>query len=184
MKLFNISVLMSCIMILFSGCGENSDNPTKVQRDVFAMDTYMSLTAYGNRADTALDGAENEIRHLESLLAVNSEKSDVWQINHSESRSVQVADETAEIISSAIEYGDSTGTLDITIYPVLREWGFTTGEYQIPDSAALDRLLENVDYTNIQLDGNRVSVPENYMIDLGAVANMSAEVISDSLSAS
>ncbi|MCM1133790.1 MAG: FAD:protein FMN transferase [Ruminococcus flavefaciens] len=170
MKLKNFSALGAGLLILLAGCGGKPDNSAKEQRDVFAMDTYMSLTAYGGNAVNALDKATERITELESLLAVNSEESDVWRINHSGGNTVQVSDDTAEIIASAIEYGDSTGTLDITVYPVLREWGFTTGDYKIPADETLAELLEYVDYSAIQLDGNDITLPENYMIDLGAVA--------------
>lgn len=173
MNFKKISASGVCLIIFLAGCGEKNEkqnNPEKVQRDVFAMDTYMSLTAYGDNAEAALNKASKRITELESLLAVNSENSDVWKINNSNGNTVQISNDTAEIISSAIEYGDSTGTLDITIYPVLREWGFTTKEYKIPDADRLSELLENVDYSNIKLDGNNISIPENYMIDLGAVA--------------
>lgn len=173
MKLFKIPALMTSILIFLTGCGEKTDNSSfavKKQRDVFAMDTYMSLTAYGDNADNALDKAADRITELESLLSVSSENSDIWRINNSDGNSVEISDDTAEIIGSAIEYGDKTGTLDITIYPVLKEWGFTTQEYNIPDDETLDRLLVNVDYSAIRLDGNSISIPEDYMIDLGAVA--------------
>lgn len=164
MKLKKLSVLMAVPLIFTVGCTE------KKQRDIFAMDTYMSITAYGNNADKAIDKATEKITELESLLDVNSEKSDVWKINDSNGNSVQISDDTAEIINSAIKFCDSTQTLDITIYPVLKEWGFTTGNYKIPEANKLDKLLKNVDYRNIKLDGNNISIPENYMIDLGAIA--------------
>lgn len=170
MKLYKILAFGASLLIFLTGCGEKPDTSSKKQHDVFAMDTYMSLTAYGDNAETALDNAEKRINVLDSLLSVTSEESDIWRINNSDGKPVEVSDDTARIIASAIDYGDKTGTLDITIYPVLKEWGFTTQEYKIPDSETLERLLENVNYSDIQLDGNTVLIPENYMIDLGAVA--------------
>lgn len=169
MKLHKISALGAGLLILLTGCGDNNSNKSE-SRDVWAMNTYMTMTAYGENAGTALDKATERINSLDKLLSVTSESSDVWRINSSAGNSVEISDDTAEIIRSAIEYGDKTGTLDITIYPVLKEWGFTTQEYKIPDDEILNRLLENVNYSAIQLDGNSVSIPKDYMIDLGAVA--------------
>ena len=53
----------------------------KVSRDVFAMDTYMSLTAYGDHADEALEAAVREINRLEALLSVTSPDSEVSRLN-------------------------------------------------------------------------------------------------------
>ncbi len=169
MKLQKISAFGAGLLILLTGCGDNNSNKSE-SRDVWAMNTYMTMTAYGENAGTALDKATERINGLDKLLSVTSESSDVWRINNSDGNFIEISDDTAEIIRSAIEYGDKTGTLDITIYPVLKEWGFTTQEYKIPDDEILYKLLENVNYSAIQLDGNSVSIPEDYMIDLGAVA--------------
>ncbi len=169
MKLHKISAFGTVLLLLLTGCADRNSSQRTI-KDVWAMDTYMTLTAYGNNAENTLGKAEEKINELDTLLSVTSEKSDIWRINNSGGEPVEVSDDTAQIIRSAIEYGDRTGTLDVTIYPVLKEWGFTTQEYKIPDSEILDSLLENVDYSEIQLDGNTVSVPEDYMIDLGSLA--------------
>ncbi len=36
-------------------------------RDIFAMDTYMTVTAYGPNAETAVDQAQQEIERLDAL---------------------------------------------------------------------------------------------------------------------
>lgn len=169
MKLQKISALGAGLLLLLTGCADDNSSQKKV-KDVWAMDTYMNLTAYGNKAEDALAKAEEKINKLDALLSVTSETSDIWRINNSEGQPVEVADDTAEIIRTAIEYGDKTGTLDVTIYPVLKEWGFTTHDYKIPDDDTLDSLLKNVDYSAIQLNGNTVTIPEYYMIDMGSLA--------------
>lgn len=169
MKLRKFSAFGTGLLILLTGCSDGRSNQPE-SLDVWAMNTYMTMTAYGKNSETALDKAAERINFLDSLLSVTSEDSDIWRINSSDGNSVEISDDTAEIIRSAIEYGDKTGTLDITIYPVLREWGFTTQEYKIPDNETLDRLIANVDYSAIRIDGNIISIPEDYMIDLGAVA--------------
>ncbi|MDE5853931.1 MAG: FAD:protein FMN transferase, partial [Ruminococcus sp.] len=172
MKLFKIPALMTGMLILLTGCGENPNTSSeKHERGIFAMDTYMNLTAYGDNAETALDKSSERIMELESIFSVTSENSDIWCINNSDGNPVDVSDDAAEIISKAIEYGSLTnGSLDITIYPVLKEWGFTTGDYKVPDNKTIESLLGNVDYNKIILNDITVSVPENYQIDLGSLA--------------
>lgn len=172
MKLCRFLALAAGMLILLTGCsGKINNSSEKHERGIFAMDTYMNLTAYGDNAETALDIASERITEIESLLSVTSENSDIWCINNSDGNPACVSDDTAEIISKAIEYGKLTdGSLDITIYPVLKEWGFTTGDYKVPDDETIENLLENVDYNNIVLNDNTVSIPENYQLDLGALA--------------
>ena len=96
------------------------------------------MKAYGQNADIALSEAEMRILQLEEELSVTNETSDIWKIYHSDGKSVEVSDDTAIIINKAIEMGDRTdGALDITLYPVLKEWGFTTGDHKVPDEQTL-----------------------------------------------
>ena len=44
------------------------------------------------------------------------------------------------------------GALDISVYPIVRAWGFTTEEYQVPEETEIESLLPLVDYTKIQYD--------------------------------
>jgi thiamine biosynthesis lipoprotein len=160
--------------IILCGCSSSAKDESSVssaERDVFAMDTYMNLKVYDGNCESALDEAENEISRLESLFSVTDENSDVWRINHSDGNYVDVDENTAELIEKALNIGNKTdGSLDITIYPVLREWGFTTGEYKIPDSDVLDSLLDNVDYKRVSVNGDSVCIPQNFQIDLGSAA--------------
>ena len=45
------------------------------------MDTYMTLTAYGPEAETALTAAVDEIGRLDALLSTGSKDSEVSRLN-------------------------------------------------------------------------------------------------------
>lgn len=161
------AALISCSL---AGCSARSSQ-TPVNRDVFAMDTYMSLTVYGD--GFGLDEAEGRIRQIEKLMSVTDPDSDISAVNNSNGQPTEVSPETAEVISAGLEFGRLTsGSLDITIYPVLREWGFTTDKQlsAVPDDDVLSELLVNVGYEKVDLNGNTVTVPPEYQLDLGALA--------------
>lgn len=44
---------------------------------------------------------------------------------------------------------ETSGTFDITVYPVVRAWGFTTGDYRIPTETEISSLIQQVDYTRL-----------------------------------
>ena len=167
-KLFAAALLIPAI---FSGCSDkNSESP--YSKDIFAMDTFMNIKAYGSNAQNAADLAEKEIIRLEALLSVNVPESDISRINKSNDGTVVSAD-TISIIQKAVEVsGKTDGALDITVYPLLAEWGFTTGKYNVPSKERISELLENVDYKKIKLDTekNSVCLPERMSIELGAAA--------------
>lgn len=170
-----ITTLLFLFLITLCGCAnsaESSSEDTKeYSRDIFAMDTYMYLKAYGEHADTALGYSSEQILSLEELFFVTSEKSDIWAINHSDGEPVFVSDDTIAVLNKAIEIGGKTnGALDVTIYPLLTEWGFTTDTQQVPTDDIIADKLKLIDYTKISVKGNTVQLPDNMQIDFGALA--------------
>ena len=170
-----ITTLLFLFLITLCECAnsaESSSEDTKeYSRDIFAMDTYMYLKAYGEHADTALEYSSEQILSLEELFSVTSEKSDIWAINHSNGKPVSVSDDTIAVLDKAIEIGGKTnGALDVTIYPLLTEWGFTTDTQQVPTDDIIADKLKLIDYTKISVKGNTVQLPDNMQIDFGALA--------------
>lgn len=171
-----ISGIIMLAALLLTGCGGTNSssgnaNDTAASRDIFAMDTFMSLKAYGSNADEALDKAGERIRVLEEELSVTNENSDIWRIDHAGGNPVQVSEDTAAILKKALEISDDTdGALNVCLYPVVSAWGFTTGEYRIPDDKEISSLLKNTDWYSLHLDGSTVTLPEKYQIDTGALA--------------
>ncbi len=164
-----ISVVFCLTAFLVTGCGKKEN--VKGSRDIFAMDTYMNLQIYGEAHDEALEKAETEILRLEKLLSVTDKESETYKLNASDGSPTEVDDDVSALIRYGIDMGSKTeGSLDITVYPVLREWGFTTGEYNIPADSRINELLKDVDYSKIILDENAVTLPVGAEVDFGAVA--------------
>lgn len=165
------SMLALIIVWIFviSVCSESQEE-TKVEGTLFAMNTYMTFTAYGSKAQEGLDSAQDQVKKLESLLSVTEVNSDIYRANHSDGQAVEISEETAELISFAIKMAEETnGVLDLTIYPVLTAWGFTTEQKQVPAPEQIEQLLPYVDYSQISLEENLLTVPKGIQLDLGAV---------------
>ncbi|MCB7318330.1 FAD:protein FMN transferase [Lacrimispora sp. 210928-DFI.3.58] len=135
---------------------------------VFAMDTVMSLSVYGGN-DRLMSQAEERIKQLEGLFSVTDENSEIHELN---SRGkAKLSEDTERLLESALKMCSRTqGTLDISIYPVVKSWGFTTGEYHVPGKEERAQLLENVDYRKIRLTSGHASLEPDMEIDLGSVA--------------
>jgi thiamine biosynthesis lipoprotein len=155
-------------VLLLTGCARTADDQPS-QSVLFAMDTVMELTVYGG--EEALTAAEARIRQLEGALSVTDENSEIYALNQT-GAGVLSADAAALLREALTLCGQTGGALDVSIYPVVRAWGFTTGEYQVPDQQTLQELLTHVDYTQVTLDGDsgRVSLPAGMEIDLGSIA--------------
>ncbi|MCM1006871.1 MAG: FAD:protein FMN transferase [Ruminococcus flavefaciens] len=156
--------------LLLTACGKKTVENKQDSRSFFAMDTYMTVTVYGENTKAALDKAEEKVAELERLWSVTDENSEIYAVNHSGGNSVSVSSETAALLGFSLDISAMTdGALDCTMYPVLTEWGFTTGDYKVPSDKNIAELLENTGYQKIRFDGQAVTVPENMQIDLGAV---------------
>ena len=164
-----ITGLLLVLVLLLAGCGGEQAHT----QQLFAMDTIMNLTAYGGKGEQALSAASEKIGELEKRLSVTDEGSEIYAINHAGGQWVQVSQDTYDLISTALSLCRATGgALDITAYPAVRAWGFTTGEYQVPGEAELEELAAKIDYNAVELDESTCSVrlPQGMELDLGAVA--------------
>ncbi len=136
-----------------------------------AMDTYMSLTAYGLGSEEPLIQVANMILELEEALSVTVEGSDLYMLNSGEE--VEACEDTLSLLGRALEIAELTdGALDISIYPVVKLWGFTTAEYRVPAAAELAEALAYVDCSKIDFAANEstLCLPEGMEIDFGALA--------------
>lgn len=175
MKKINLAAVLTSAALFLTACKAQTEPE---RHSFFAMDTYMTITAYGENADSAIKEASGKISELEKLWSVTDENSEIYKINHSGEVPTEISPETAELLSLMLEISDSTGgALDCTLYPVLTEWGFTTGEYRIPPEERLAELLSCTGYEKIILDGQTVTVPENMQLDLGAAGKGRAGMI-------
>lgn len=164
-------VLAGCLVVGLAACSQQrEEEQTPAARDFFAMNTYIRLEAYGDGAEDALALAQARIEELEGLWSVTDEASEIYAVNHSGGQPVSVSDDTAAVVSFALEMAEETaGVLEPTIYPVLTAWGFTTDEHRVPSQEEIDGLLASVDYRRVSVDGNTVQLEPGMMLDLGAV---------------
>ena len=148
-----------------------SENYELLTREVFAMDTYMTFSAYGEDAEAALDEAEEEILRLDQLLAAESEDSEVALLN--ENGGGRLSDDTAYLIERSIALNQETdGAFEITVYPVKQAWGFTDENYRIPSDEELAELLPLVGSDQLDLDVENKTVTykkDGMKIDLGGI---------------
>lgn len=119
-----------------------------ISMDVFAMDTYMTLLAYGDNAEEAVLAAAAEIHRLDDLLSTGSPESEISKLNAAGGGTI--SEDVEELITRAKEIHTQTGGLfDISIYPVMKLWGFPTQEFRVPDKTEIDETLKLVDAAQI-----------------------------------
>lgn len=151
---------LSAILLCLCGCAGRTE-----KRQFFAMDTVMELTICGERS--ALDAAQAEIFRLDALLSAQNQSSELARLNAGQTA---VSDETAKLVKRALELSRLTdGAFDPTLLPVSQAWGFFTGEYRVPDAEQLRSLLEKTGWQRVLADGNTVTMPQGFALDLGGI---------------
>lgn len=181
-----IPALASLCMILMIGaalcaCADGGSagdvsSQEPVSRDFFAMDTYMTVQAYGDGAEEATEAAEDEVYRLDAMFSTGDPESEISGLN-SKGGAV-LSEEAGALVERGLELYDETGkNFDIAVYPVMKAWGFTDKNYRVPSEKELEELLPLTDADEVSFaesddaDGVEVSFGKKGMaIDLGGIA--------------
>ena len=157
---------------LVVGCilqGSRESSSQSCTRQIFAMDTFMSFTAYGKNCEEAVDAAIEEVQRLDALLSTGSSSSEISKLNGAGHETV--SEDTAVIFERSLDVYETTeGMFDFTIYPLMKLWGFPSGEYHVPSKEEIGEFLPLVDASQVHLDGMEVSLGEGQQADLGGIA--------------
>ena len=131
-----------------------------VSIDVFAMDTYMNLLAYGDRAEEAVLAAAQEIHRIDDMLSTGNPESEISKLNAAGTG--HVSEDTLYLIKeSKTLYEETNGLFDIAIYPVMKLWGFPSQEYRVPTEEEIKTGLTLTDASKIAIGGAAAAAPES-----------------------
>lgn len=157
-----LSILLCIpILLIFTGCTPKTD-----EANFFAMDTAMSLKVWGG-SDVCAD-LEARAHELDEKLSSASE-SEIYSLN--EDGTATLSDDTLELLTRSLTLSkELKNYFDPTIYPAVLEWGFIDGNYHVPDDEWLRSLTSLINSSRVQLDGNTVTLPAGFKLDLGAAA--------------
>lgn len=169
-----VAALLALVMLLpLAACGENR----KVMRELYSMDTVMTLTAYGENAEKGLNAAESVILAMDAMLDPELPTSTVYAINHAGGQSVVVSAQMAKMLSCAkAVYDQSGGALDLSLYPLIKRWGFVDQKYYKPTESEiledLSRLcFDKITLTSFPASGSySLTIPDYGELSFGSVA--------------
>lgn len=163
--------LVFLILLLVTALYAQGRTEQPVVREIFAMDTYMSVTCYGAEAQEAADAAVKEIQRLDNLLSTGKSDSAVSALNASSS-AVLSSDMKSLTEASLDMYKKTSGVFDITIYPLMQLWGFTSGSYHVPQKDELEGVLKTVGSEMLSYDkeAGTLVLSEGQSVDFGGIA--------------
>ena len=166
-----LSILLA-LALLLAGCNllpDAGETPRELsESSIWAMDTQMDLRLYGDRDGAVmaeLTGLLNRLDHTLSATSADSALTALNESGRSDDRDIVYLATNARLISEQTD-----GALDITLLPVSRLWGFTTGSYGVPAAADLEALRDKVGMDKLSLSDDSLSVPAGTKLDFGALA--------------
>jgi len=131
-------LLFSVFPLLLSGCGEGK----MLQHTLYAMGTGFTITAYGSKAQQGINSAESTILAVDAMSDPALETSTCYALNHAGGEQLNVSGQIAEMLIDAKAIYESTeGAYDLSLYPLIKKWGFTDGRYYIPTDEEISECL-------------------------------------------
>ena len=175
-----ITAVILCLLVTITGLfplaaltGCAGKATQKETRTAFYLNTVVSITLYEKNPDDLFDHCMELLDSYDNMLSRTKEYSDIWNINHSDGATVTVQPETAELLSIALSYAEmSEGLVDPTIGTLTTLWNFgDSNQGIVPSDAEIKEALSHVDYRNVVLEGNEVTLKDpDAMLDLGFIA--------------
>ena len=165
MRRFACLLLAVLLTVSLCGCGGTQES----RLELFAMNTYMVITAEGGDTEETVQAASREISRLESVLSRTIDTSSVSRLNIE--GSAVLDEDTSSLLAAALTYSaDTNGAFDVTIAPLVELWGITSDDPRVPSQEEIDALLPLVGSEHIHLDGREATLDEDCGIDLGGIA--------------
>lgn len=153
-----------CLLMLTSCAG------AQAQTELYAMDTYMYMSARGQGAENALEKAAKRIRELDTRFSVTSVSGEIGKLLQTRELT-EPSPELIEMLTCAkILWERTDGAYDVTAYALSRLWGFGNSEQSVPSQSDIERALNEVGMDKIEFDASGVRLNGAAGIDLGSVA--------------
>ena len=165
--------ILLALALLLSACRLLPEAGTQVaaasDASIWAMDTQMDLRLYGDADGAVMGQLTALLNELDHTLSATAADSDLTALNRSGwTDNAQILRLAEEALTVSQETG---GALDVTLLPVSRAWGFSTGSYGVVPAAELEALRDKVGMDKLELrPGQGLSIPAGTALDFGALA--------------
>lgn len=122
-----------------------------------AQGTTYAITWYADRKSVTQTQIDSTFKSLDASLSIYQPGSLINRFNESE-EGVEMDGHLAYVVETSLRIYRGTGGLsDITVYPLVRAWGFgVKAADTMPDSAAIRQLLACVGSDKLQVSGRRL----------------------------
>ncbi|MCX8084546.1 MAG: FAD:protein FMN transferase [Calditerrivibrio sp.] len=148
-------------LVFLVACSNSYDTNT-----FFSMGTVVEVTLPSRYKDQFLP-VRKRIDELSYLVVSNTDKlnrAGIFEEVQSEARFVEL------LKRSGFFYSLTNGRFDVTIYTVMKLYGFPDGPFSVPNDAILRKSYAEVGFEKIKISGDTLIKEKQASIDLGAYA--------------
>ena len=157
---------------------QKADSLVRYETSHQAMGTVFTVVAYGSNStylEEVTGQVFREIDRLDDQMSNYKPDSEVSSINRGASRrAVIVEPDLFKLIQDSLQYSqENGGDFDITVGPLMKEWGFFRGRGRFPSQVELAQVLKRIGYEHVKLDAATRTIrfdEPGIEIDLGAIA--------------
>jgi len=154
------------LLILIAGC----TSLKKVEQTKELMGTFVTITVYGS-GESAITSAFEEIERIDNLLSTYKQGSETSLLNKEGFLESPGDDLIYNLERSAYYSKISNGAFDITVKPILDLYSYTFSEMgRAPDEIEINNTLDLIDYSNIIINNNSITLKKGMQITLGGIA--------------
>ncbi len=151
------------VLVVLGWSPAGAQDVLRYEASADCMGGIFTVTAYGtNRTqlEAAVTEALEEARRIDNLLSNYKRDSELSKVNRLAGQGpVVVSKELFELLEACLQYSRlSEGTFDITVGPLMRQWGFFKGSGRYPHRSEIRTAMSAVGYQNIILDRNTMTV--------------------------
>lgn len=151
------------VLLSLTGCAGR-----EYSASFYAMDTFMSITAYGGGAQQAVSEAEQYINGLEAKISRTRENSEISEL--AAGRPVSLSEDTAGLLDTALTMAERTdGRFDPTVAALSDLWKIGKEGERVPEKKEIAQALSTVGYEKVRLDGETAQLTGGTKLDLGGI---------------
>lgn len=186
-------------MLLFTGCGNITDADTSttgnqpISISSIKLNTAVQITIYDSQDKALLNDCLALCDKYELIFSRTNEKSELYKLNHrkdvsdrdfgtdgpttpypvsSTADTWHISEDLAALLSEGLDITrESDGAFDIAIAPLTSLWDFTAEDPEVPDDAAIQKVLPLCSSDGVTINGEDITPPsDDIQFDVGAIA--------------
>lgn len=150
------------LILLLVSCASFAQSSTKKEVKLLMGSRFELVAVHKNKQTRveAIESARTEIERIEALISSWNPNSETSMINtNAGNQPVKVSEELFNLIERTIKISDLTnGAFDISFSSLDPIWIFDGRTISLPDSAQIEASVELINYKNIVLDRNKLTV--------------------------